>query len=63
MEEKSASKVDEILKRLNEGVSNLYESDRYKKYLDVMSKFHNYSVNNCLLISMQRPDASYVAGY
>ncbi len=56
-------KVDEILKQLEDGVSELFESDKYKNYLNTMSKFHRYSVSNCMLIAMQKPEASYVAGY
>ena len=41
----------------------MFESDRFKNYLNVMSKFHNYSFNNTLLIAMQKPDATFVAGY
>ncbi len=41
----------------------LFDSDRYKEYLRVMSKFQNYSFNNTLLIAMQKPDASLVAGF
>lgn len=56
-------KVIELTNRLEEGVKALFESDKYKSYLDTMGKFHSYSFNNSLLIAMQRPDASYVAGY
>ncbi len=63
MEGKQNSRIDEILQQLEAGVASIYESEGYKRYLDTMSKFHNYSVNNCILIAMQKPDASYVAGY
>ena len=63
MDEKKSSKTDEILRQLEDGVLNLFESDTYKRYLDTMSKFHSYSVNNCILISQQKPDSTYVAGY
>ena len=56
-------KVKEITERLEQGVKDLFESERYKEYLRIMSKFHNYSFNNSLLISLQKPDATYVAGY
>lgn len=59
----SKEKVDEILKKLEDGVAQLFESESYRVYLDTMTKFHHYSVNNCILISQQRPDASIVAGY
>ena len=58
-----SQKIDETLTQLQQGITELFDSEKYKEYLDVMSKFHDYSVNNCLLISMQRPDATYVAGY
>lgn len=53
----------EITKKLEEGVRNLQSSEAYRHYLDVMSRFHHYSMSNCMLIAMQRPDASHVAGY
>jgi hypothetical protein len=56
-------KVKEITDKLEEGLKELFESEKYKNYLSTMSKFHNYSVNNTLLIALQRPDASLVAGY
>lgn len=55
--------VTEILDQLEKGVSELFESDRFKEYLTCMSKFHNYSLNNTLLIAMQKPDATLVAGF
>lgn len=55
--------IDEITKQLEDGVKDLFESDNYKNYLDVMGKFYNYSFNNCLLIAMQKPDATLIAGY
>lgn len=57
------SRVDETLEQLEKGINELFESNKYKQYLDTMSKFHSYSVNNCLLIAMQKPDATLVAGY
>lgn len=56
-------KVKEITDRLEEGLKELFESEKYKNYLSTMSKFHNYSANNIQLIAMQRPDATFVAGY
>ena len=56
-------KVKEITDKLEEGLKELFESGKYKNYLSTMSKFHNYSVNNTLLIALQLPDASLVAGY
>lgn len=55
--------IKEITERLEEGISKLFESDTYKQYLTTMSKFHNYSFGNTVLIAMQRPSASLVAGY
>ena len=61
--EKPAEKMKEITGRLEQGIQEIFESERYKEYLRVMSKFHDYSVNNTLLIAMQKPDASLVAGF
>ena len=61
--EKPAEKLKEITDHLEQGITELFESERYKEYLRVMSKFHNYSFNNTLLIAMQKPDASLVAGF
>ena len=61
--EKPAEKLKEITDRLEQGITELFESERYREYLRVMSKFHNYSFNNTLLIAMQKPDASLVAGF
>ena len=56
-------KVQEITEKLEQGLQELFESEKYKSYLNTMSKFHNYSFNNTLLIAMQKPDATLVAGY
>ena len=61
--EKPAEKLKEITDRLEQGITELFDSERFKEYLRVMSKFHNYSFNNTLLIAMQKPDASLVAGF
>ena len=61
--EKPAEKMKEITDRLEQGIAELFESERYKEYLRVMSKFHNYSFNNTVLIAMQKPDASMIAGF
>ena len=61
--EKPAENLKEITDRLEQGITELFESERYREYLRVMSKFHNYSINNTLLIAMQKPDASLVAGF
>lgn len=55
--------IKEITDKLEAGIQELFASDRYREYLECMSKFHNYSLNNTLLIAMQRPDATLVAGY
>jgi len=52
-------KVKEITDKLEEGLKELFESEKYKNYLSTMSKFHNYSVNNTLLIALQKPDATW----
>lgn len=56
-------KVQEITDKLEERLKELFESEKYKTYLSTMSKFHNYSFNNTLLIAMQKPEATLVAGY
>ena len=61
--EKPAEKLKEITDRLEQGITELFDSERYREYLRVMSKFHNYSFNNTLLIAIQKPDASLVAGF
>ena len=61
--EKPAEKLKEITDRLEQGITELFDSERYKEYLKVMSKFHNYSFRNTVLIAMQKPDASLVAGF
>ena len=56
-------KVKEITDKLEAGIQALFESEKFKQYLHTLSKFHNYSLNNTLLIAMQKPDATLVAGY
>ena len=51
------------MKSLEEGVEKVFTSEQYQMYLQTMAKFHNYSFNNTLLIAMQRPDATLLAGY
>ena len=60
---KPAEKLKEITDRLEQGITELFDSERYKEYLKVMSKFHNYSFRNTVLIAMQKPDASLLAGF
>ena len=55
--------IVEITEKLKKSLEELFDSETYKKYLKTMSKFHNYSWSNVLLISMQKPDATLVAGY
>ncbi len=55
--------MQDILKNLEKGIQELFESSRYREYLRVMSRFHRYSFNNTMLIYMQRPDATLVAGF
>lgn len=57
------NKMDGIMDKLEKGVHDLFNSENYKNYLSTMAKFHTYSFNNTLLIAMQRPDATLVAGY
>lgn len=61
--EAAESKLDTIMKSLEEGVEKVFTSEQYQMYLQTMAKFHNYSFNNTLLIAMQRPDATLLAGY
>lgn len=56
-------KVIELLTQLEDGVKAVFDSEKYKKYLRTMSSFHNYSFNNSMLIFMQNPDATKVAGF
>lgn len=62
-ENKNAQQVREITDKLERGIKELFESERFKEYLRTMSKFYNYSFNNTLLIAMQKPDATLIAGY
>ena len=56
-------KVKAITDQLEAGIQALFESDKFKQYLRTLSKFHDYSLNNTILIAMQKPDATLVAGY
>lgn len=60
---KREEELQQTLQRLEEGVEEIFTSGKYMEYLTVMSHFHNYSFNNCMLIAWQRPDATLVAGY
>ena len=61
--ESRADRVKAITDKLEAGIAALFQSETYKAYLSTMAKFHNYSLNNTLLIAMQKPDATLVAGY
>lgn len=65
MAEKQTNKerLKDITDSIETGIKELFESDRYRQYLATMSRFHKYSVNNTMLIYMQRPDATLVAGF
>ena len=65
MAEKQSNKdrLKEITDSIENGIKELFESEKYKNYLRTMSRFHKYSVNNTMLIYMQKPDATLVAGY
>lgn len=56
-------KVKEITDQLEQGIQDLFQSEKYMEWLNTMSKFHDYSLNNTLLIAFQKPDATLVAGY
>ena len=56
-------RLQEITAGIEQGIKELFESERYRQYLSTMSRFHHYSVNNTMLIYMQRPDATLVAGF
>lgn len=60
---KQQQEIKEITEKLEKGVKELFESERYKEFLNTMSKFHGYSLNNNMLITMQKPEATLVAGY
>lgn len=58
-----SEKIKEITEQLHDGIKRLFDSEKYKDYLRVMSRFTNYSFNNTVLIALQRPDTMAVAGY
>ena len=57
------ARLKEITDSIEKGIKELFESDKYKQYLTTMSRFHHYSVNNQMLIYMQMPNATHVAGF
>ena len=56
-------RLQQITAGIEQGIKELFESEKYMRYLSVMSRFHRYSVNITMLIYMQKPDATLVAGY
>lgn len=56
-------RLKEITDSIETGIKDMFESDKYKSYLQTMSRFHKYSLNNTMLIAMQKPDATLVAGF
>ena len=62
-EKTNKERLKEITDGIEQGIKELFQSERYRTYLSVMSRFHRYSVNNTMLIYLQRPDASLVAGF
>ena len=64
-EQKSSNKerIKEIVAGIEDGIQKLFQSDKYAEYLRTMSRFHSYSVNNTILIHLQMPSASVVAGF
>ena len=63
MAEKNKEWLKEITDSIEQGIPNLFQSDRYAQYIRTMSLFHRYSVNNTMLIYMQKPDATLVVGF
>ena len=65
MAEKQSNKerLKEITDSIEAGIQDLFQSEKYMQYLSVMSRFHKYSLNNTMLIYLQKPDASLVAGF
>ena len=61
--EERKKEIDELAKKIDDGVKQYLNSDKYKELLNNISNFHNYSFNNCVLISMQKPEATRVASY
>ena len=56
-------RLKDIIDSIERGIQDLFQSDKYAEYLKTMSRFHTYSVNNTMLIYMQKPDATLVAGF
>lgn len=62
-ENNQQDRLKEIVESIERGIQDLFESEKYRQYLKTMSRFHRYSVNNTMLIFMQKPDATLVAGF
>ncbi len=62
-QQSAQERVKEITDKLEAGLKALFEGDNFRNYLNTMSKFHNYSFNNTMLIALQKPEATYVAGF
>lgn len=63
MPQNKTDRMKEITDSLEKGIRDVFESGKYETYLKTMSRFHSYSMNNTMLIYMQKPDATHVAGY
>ena len=65
MAEKQTNKerLKDITDSIEQGIQDLFQSDKYAEYLRTMSRFHKYSVNNTMLIYVQKPDVTLVAGF
>ena len=63
MKTRQRTSVEDLVQMLDSEISNIYSSDDYKRYLNAMSNFHTYSLNNLMLIARQKPDATLIAGY
>ena len=61
--EQNKARLKDITDSIEAGIKDLFQSDKYKQYLSTMSRFHRYSVNNTMLIYMQKPDATVCAGF
>jgi hypothetical protein len=61
--EATESKVENILKQLKAGVESIQQSDHFRLFLSTMGKFHDYSIGNLILIMLQKPQATHVAGF
>jgi len=56
-------KIDAVLKQLKDGVESIQDSEKFRLFLSTMAKFHDYSIGNLILIALQKPDATHVAGF